>query len=184
MENLVNSRFNYLMVILAIIIAGVISAKSPLQARILFTCGPVISLGLGWTILRAQKRFDALIDKIHEDQDHAATFAKSKAEQSCCLNPARYSARKLIGYVFPVCIFVFMFWGSINPNLIFFETDEDKAIIELNAKVKVLERRLLDIEIKLKSTNKIHSNIGVQGDGANTAPPLTPGVRWEIRKYG
>lgn len=158
MENLLNSRFNYLMVILAIIITGVLSSKSSSQARILFICGVIISSGLGWTILRAQKRFDALINKIHKDQDHAATYAKGKAEQSCFLNPAKYSSRKIIGYFFPVCIVVFMLLGSVKPDIIFFEEKKDNTIEELKLKNKFVEERLLKIEQILKNNSEADSN--------------------------
>jgi hypothetical protein len=171
MENLVNSRFNYLMVILAIIIAGVLSSKSQDQARILFICGMLISLGLGWTILRAQKRLDILLNKIYEDSSHSATYAKNEAEKSQFFNPAKYSARKIIGYFFPICIVIFMLWGSIQPNLIFFEEKEDNKISELKLKNKAIEERLSRIENIFINNNESNSNKASLADEKKSRTP-------------
>lgn len=154
MENLVNNRFNYLMVILAIIIAGILNSKSPSQARILFIFGSTISIGLTWTILRAQKRFDVLIDKIHEDQSHAATYSKAKADESCIFNPAKYSARKIIGYVFPISIVLFMLFGSFKPDMMFFDNKIDYTASDLKSQHEIINDRLSKIELFLENSKK------------------------------
>lgn len=159
MENLVNSRFNYLLVILAIIITGVLNSNSLLQASRLFLFGSIISFGLVWTIIRAQSRFDALLNKIHKDQNHAATFAKKIAEQSWWINlPARHSARWLIGYCFPCLLLTFMTIGIFYPKIIYVETDKKNIIAELKSENKMLDKKLLKIEqstIEQIVTNKM-----------------------------
>ena len=171
MENLVNSRFNYLLVILAIIIAGVLNANSLHQARILFICGSIISAGLSWTIIRAQSKFSALLNRIYKNKKHAATFAKRIAEKSywICF-PARISARWVIGYGFPCIIVIFMLLGSICPNVIYFEADKKDAITELKLENKILNEKLSRIEKIVKNKINVHSNKANSADAKSHAP--------------
>jgi len=155
MENIVNSRFHYLLLILTVIIAGVIGAKSESQARTLFIFGVAISFGLGLTIIRAQLRLGILMDQIYFNFCHAATFARNETKKKKIYNPARCSWGWIIGYGFPIIFFIFMLFGVVHPKVVYIPVNPKNDLKEIKLSVSRIDDRLSVMENNLMSITKL-----------------------------
>jgi hypothetical protein len=108
METLVNTRFNYLLVVFTVIVTGLTTSKSYLQFKIVILAGVVITAAIGWTIVRAQLKQSILFDTIRKTlPDHPATLADTLSRRTLWwhwCDPRRFSTQRIIGYLFPLAI--------------------------------------------------------------------------------
>lgn len=160
MENVVNSRFSNLLVVMAAIFAGVIATKDPILTKLLFLFGAAIALAFYVAIVRADVRLDALLRMIYTNDDHASTFSKKYAEeglQSCRWHPGKRKAKHLIAHFIPITFCIIMVLGATNTDMFISEKSLDKHInetdVEIQNTIKDLEARILSLEKQLETQN-------------------------------
>ncbi len=63
MENLLCSRFNFLLIFFALVIGGALNTQDVFYFRIVLTIGAIITLLVTLTIARAQSKLNVALDK-------------------------------------------------------------------------------------------------------------------------
>ena len=114
-ENLVNQRFNFLMILFGLILATSYQIDNPLYLDMILIISFFVLSSLSITIFRAQVKLDYSLDWIFKNiLDHAATQIHE--------NVKGISVRKLIGYHLPfifsvICyiILILSLYTSILP---------------------------------------------------------------------
>ncbi len=104
MENLLNQRFDFLLVFYALVIAGAVSANSQLQFSIILIVGAVVCLFLGLSIYRANTKLTLIIDRIFQDPTHIVTQINEEAKKM--RGRSLFSVRWIIGWFIPLLCFV------------------------------------------------------------------------------
>ena len=105
-ENLLNQRFNFLIIFFSIFV-GFASNKDvdPTSRAILLSVGATVSCMLMATIGRAQKKLDILIKLLEEDPAHPVAITTQAAGP-------RGSARRLVGHTIPwICFATLAAWS-------------------------------------------------------------------------
>ncbi|GJE49974.1 hypothetical protein GOFOIKOB_3015 [Methylobacterium tardum] len=94
-ENLLNQRFNFMMVFFSLVIAGAINARSiPFASSGIAALGYWICRLLAKAVARAQEKLDAILFELSKDYMHPVAFTDREAKSTV-------SQRKLIGYRIP-----------------------------------------------------------------------------------
>jgi hypothetical protein len=165
MESLVNTRFNYLLVVFTVVVTGLTTSKSALQFALIALAGVVITAALGWTIVRAQLKQSLLFDQIKKDPGHPATFAdvnSRRIEPNHWMDLRRYSAQKVIGYGFPTAIpLVFVLAFLFRHQLYAGNKMEDRAQ-RLEENTQILSGQLARDEGEIQSLHKSIDILGTQ----------------------
>lgn len=104
-ENLLCTRFNFLLVFFSLVVAGALAASDPLHFKSVLVVGAVITIPFAGTIMRAQAKLDILLPEIFKDEKHPARFADDK-----CRGP---SMRRWIGYWIPAICSLALLVGAI-----------------------------------------------------------------------
>lgn len=112
-ENLLNSRFNFFIVVFATMLASILVVKSIPQLQLVLFPGTLILILLFWVIARAQKKLSIHLKKIREEHKCSAeAFAHQKANTEGCYL-TRCSVNGIIGYFLPLIIVIIMLFASI-----------------------------------------------------------------------
>ena len=104
MENLLNQRFNFLIVFFSIVIAGAVSSNCDIHYTIILIIGAVISCLITLTIWRCQRKLDLIMEALPET--HPAKLIDTRAGQ-------RGSVRRIIGYIIPTLCSLILTTGAI-----------------------------------------------------------------------
>lgn len=107
MENLLNNRFNFFLLIFASIIAAFFSVKNENQLRLILIIGFIVEVLLLLGIGRAQLKLEFYLRIIRKDSQHAEAAANYYANTSGNIF-LRRSANKIIGYYLPIIICVLL----------------------------------------------------------------------------
>lgn len=165
MEALVNTRFNYLLVVFTVIVTGLTTSKSPLQFSIITVAGIIITAAIGWTIVRAQLKQSLLFDLIRMNPEHPAAYADAGAQRTEPRHRAdlrRYSAQKVIGYGFPTFVpLVFVAAFCFRHQLYGGNRLEDRSS-RLEENTATLSAQLARDEGEIQSLHKSVDILGAQ----------------------
>lgn len=105
-ETLLNQRFNFLLVLFSLVIAGVINSKLQIHLQIILTIGSIIIFSLGSVLRRTQEKLDFIITDIFTDQTHPATIIDRRSKRNG-------SRRRLIGIYIPWFVFIVLVVGAV-----------------------------------------------------------------------
>lgn len=161
MENLLNTRFNYLLILFGLIVGGLTIVKSESGYFIITSIGTVIILLMTWVIARAQKRLNFLLEYL-EGHDGAVKDAKSKLDDLKFFDPRHYSVKNIMGYWLPILFSIAMIFSLINPSIIqnaLQDKEEsinrgkiDSLTTQFVKEKKLIENRIISLENKADST--------------------------------
>lgn len=70
MENLVQQRFNFLLVVYSLVIAGAMSTDSSVMFKVAFTLGFFLCTAVSFTVYRAHRKLDVILSLFHADPSH------------------------------------------------------------------------------------------------------------------
>ena len=95
LENLLNTRFNFLVTFSSVVVAGAINIRGTLIIQaLLLTVGAVIAHYVSLVVGRAQEKLDIILEfLIKNHPEHPAAFTNRLASQT--------SRRQIIGYTVP-----------------------------------------------------------------------------------
>ena len=109
LENLMQTRFNFFLVVFGLWVVGVASITEKLPKLIFLGFGVLICFFLWLTVRRICQKVIAALDMILADTTHPATKVAMAARKSRVL---RVRSNHLIGYVIPLlCIGLLLLWG-------------------------------------------------------------------------
>ena len=106
-ENLLCSRFNFMLVFFGLIVAGGLATNNPLLFKCIFVIGFLVTFLLSLTICRAQKKLDIAINSFlfDENSQHPAKTLNDKCSGR--------SVRGLIGYIIPMICSTILLMGAV-----------------------------------------------------------------------
>ncbi|MBD3330190.1 hypothetical protein GF354_01510 [Candidatus Peregrinibacteria bacterium] len=153
MENLVNSRFHFLLLLFTAIIASIGLPLNYITSGLIFIVGAIICFVVSITISRAHKKMAKLMDLTLEIKDHPASIVDEIVKSSDCFL-TKHSAKNFIGYYIPWSLTILLLIVTLiifikQDNELFSKKgDENDVIILINQKNK--EQKLDEILINLK----------------------------------
>lgn len=109
MENLVCSRFNFLLVFVGLALTAAVTTQNPRLMITTLWLGFVVAVCLMLTVMRAHLRFDAALDALHKLTAHPAAQTREMVGK-CWYIP---SVRGLVGYVIPGFLCFSLLVGAI-----------------------------------------------------------------------
>lgn len=120
-ENILNQRFNFLLVFVGLVVSGAINARDNklLQLAVLLF-GTVVSFLLSWAIFRAHQKLDVILKTLYSDTTHPAAMV-NKAVCGC-------SARWIIGWGIPFLCSAFLLIGAIVLIVCAFSTANQQQV--------------------------------------------------------
>ena len=99
-ENLLNQRFSFFLVVFSLVLAGAINSKAQLQLQIVLTLGAIITTLFAAVLGRSQEKLDLILNDLFSDSSHPAAIIDSRANKEG-------SRRRLIGFWIPrICCVV------------------------------------------------------------------------------
>lgn len=107
-ENLLNQRFNFLLIFFSLVIAGALSAKTQAHLALLLLVGSIICWLVSITIFRSQQKFDILF---------AMLPPKHPAKKIDQLAKRCFGTRRVIGYILPLFCSSLLTLGAILAYL-------------------------------------------------------------------
>jgi len=111
MEDVMNERFNFFLVFIAIIIGGAITTRMQILFQFILTFGLLISICIWATIYRAYCKQYLLGRKLFSEyQKHPAKWVDDEAKKGFCL----FSVRKLIAIYIPLICNIVLFAGVVS----------------------------------------------------------------------
>lgn len=137
-ENLLNTRFNFFLLIFASILASSFAVKNPNQLFLILIIGSSIETLLAFVIYRSERKLHLLLREIYNDKESAASIINDRANKGF-LN---FSMRRIISNVIPVIISITLIFGTIYHTKVFKYLNTGTAITN----TKTIENRLLRIE--------------------------------------
>jgi hypothetical protein len=78
MEDLVQKRFNFLLLVFTFLIGGALAAKSQVQLKIILTLGWFLFALVSATVFRAYVKLDELLKILHEDPSHPISIVQKR----------------------------------------------------------------------------------------------------------
>lgn len=81
MENLVQQRFNFLLVVYSLVIAGAVSTTSQTKFDIALIIGAVLCTLVSLTVYRAHVKLDQLLIMLHAKPNHPVSIASTKVKE-------------------------------------------------------------------------------------------------------
>jgi hypothetical protein len=80
MEELVQKRFNFLLVVLTLVLGGALSAGSTAKLKIILTVGSVILALVSATLFRAYVKLDEVLKVLHQDPRHPIAIIQKRLQ--------------------------------------------------------------------------------------------------------
>lgn len=93
-ENLLNQRFSFFLVVFSLVIAGAINSKTQLHLRIVLTLGAIVTTLFAAVLGRSQEKLDLIPSDLFSDPTHPAAIIDRRATEGG-------SRRRLIGIWIP-----------------------------------------------------------------------------------
>jgi hypothetical protein len=118
MEELLNQRFNFFIIIFGFICAAIPYVNNPKQLMLIFIFGFVIELALVLLIGRAQRRLQINIKRLAKLHD-VSELIRRKANKGFILNPFKYSWINLMGYYLPITLVIVLLIATFFTKEIF-----------------------------------------------------------------
>jgi hypothetical protein len=161
LENMVNTRFNFFLIIFGIILATLFTLKNLNQFRTVLSIGILIEVLLAIVTARAQRKLIFYLETIRRIKGHAERAANKFANRKWTFFLIRCSCNRIVGYVIPIVICVVLII-SLPLSRIIFNTitsnkPENEVKIELNMNNEPLEEFTINLDnlkvIKFNLTN-------------------------------
>ena len=112
LENLLQQRFNFFIVVFTLIMAGGTSANSISELNWLLMVGFFLCILLGLSVYRVFTKVDAVLRMIREIDDHVMHVVAIEAEKRKW--PFSFKVNDIIGYVIPLfCLLVIVIWFAL-----------------------------------------------------------------------
>jgi len=80
-ENLLNQRFNFFLVVFSVVLAGSINSKAQLQMQIILSIGAIITCLLSTVLGRSQEKLDLVLADLFSDPSHPAAIINKRAKE-------------------------------------------------------------------------------------------------------
>ncbi|ELR71767.1 hypothetical protein C900_02352 [Fulvivirga imtechensis AK7] len=130
-ENLLNSRFNFFIVLFGSMVAAILVVKNIQQLRLVLLSGAIILVSLTLVIMRAQKKLSIHLKRIRDEHKCSAeAIAHGEANTKGCYLTRR-SVNWIIGYLLPLMIaittFLTMITSFCRPEMLKFFWDQDTS---------------------------------------------------------
>ena len=93
-ENLLNQRFNFFLIIFSAVIAGAMNAKTLIQFRFVLVIGSVITTLIGITLERSQEKLDIIINELFKEASHPVTVVDKLSRRGG-------TKRRILGILIP-----------------------------------------------------------------------------------
>lgn len=119
LENLLNTRFNFFLVVFAAILAALFTIKNGVQFRLILLLGAIIESVLAIVIARAQLKLGFYLYQIRKTRNHAeraASFFANNRRTCFLINGSR---NWIIGYFLPILVSLLLIASSICSNRIY-----------------------------------------------------------------
>ncbi len=106
-ENLLNQRFSFFLVVFSLVLAGAINSKAQLHLQIVLTLGAIVTTLFAAVLGRSQEKLDLILTDLFTDRSHPAAIIDSRAKK-------RGSRRRLIGVWIPrICCLVLIVGAAL-----------------------------------------------------------------------
>lgn len=119
-EQLLNQRFNFFLVVFSLVIAGAINSKQQIHLQIILTIGLTLELSLASLLGRSQEKLDLIIHDLCSDPSHPVTIINSRAEP-------KGSRRRLVGIWIPRACCAVLFVATVLAWFDIFTTAKNAA---------------------------------------------------------
>ena len=93
-ENLLNQRFSFFLVVFSLVLAGGINSKAQLHLELVLTLGALVTTLFALVLARSQEKLDLILDDLTSDSTHPAAVIDKRAKPGG-------SGRRLIGIWIP-----------------------------------------------------------------------------------
>ena len=101
MENLLQQRFDFLLVVYSLFVAGALSTDSQLNFRIALTAGSVLCFLLSLTVFRIYVTVDVILQDLHKMPSHPVNLSAARIkEERCCTR--LFAVNRIIGWIVPL----------------------------------------------------------------------------------
>jgi len=91
---LLNQRFNFMMILFSLVIAGALNSKQQIHLQLILTVGTIVISLFRSVIGRTQEKLDLIIADIYTDETHPATIIERRSKKGG-------SRRHMIGTYIP-----------------------------------------------------------------------------------
>lgn len=99
-EQLLNQRFHFFLVIFSLVIAGAINSKQQLHLQVILTIGLSVEFLLANLLARSQEKLDLILQDLLSDPTHPAAIIDARATKGG-------SRRRLVGVWIPrLCCYI------------------------------------------------------------------------------
>ena len=105
-ENLLNQRFNFFLVVFSLVLAGALNSKVQLHLQLVLTIGSILAVLLAAVLARSQEKLDIILADLFSDASHPATIANNRARKGG-------GRRQLIGLWIPRFCCAILVLGAI-----------------------------------------------------------------------
>jgi hypothetical protein len=105
-ENLLNQRFSFFLVVFSLVLSGAINAKVQLHLQIVLTLGATVTLLFASVLGRSQEKLDLILADLFSDPSHPAAIIDKRAKK-------RGSRRRLIGIWIPRMCWAVLAVGAV-----------------------------------------------------------------------
>ena len=93
-ENLLNQRFSFFLVVFSLVLAGAINAKMQIHLQAVLTLGAIVTTLFAAVLARSQEKLDLILKDLFSDPSHPAAIIDKRATLGG-------SRRRLIGVWIP-----------------------------------------------------------------------------------
>ena len=111
-ENLLCQRFNFLLILFSLIIAGSINAKSQTNMTIILGVGTLIFSLVGLTVYRVHIKHDWIMKELYQTEGHPVKICNDAIKKLPWWQRL-FSVSKLIGIIIPVVCSLVLLVGTI-----------------------------------------------------------------------
>jgi hypothetical protein len=98
MEDLVQKRFHFLLLVLFFVVAGALAATSQTRLKLILTAGLVIFALVSATVFRAYVKLDELLKILHQDESHPISILQKRIKARRC---GLFGVQWMIGALIP-----------------------------------------------------------------------------------
>jgi multisubunit Na+/H+ antiporter MnhG subunit len=157
LENLLNTRFNFFIVVFASILASLFTVKNFTQFLIILIIGALIESALAIVIARAQFKLKFFLNEIRKTENHAEKmadlYANSKKTNLCFI--IRHSCNPIIGYIIPIVISSCLIISWPVSKLIYNSVVKGETEKEIKINLKINDDVLKTYKFTLDTTKNI-----------------------------
>ena len=118
-ENLLNTRFNFFIILFASIIASLFVIENINQLKVVLYCGAVLETLLAFVLFRSEYKLDLIMKELKKENQMAMNIIDDKSKQGIRILPHKHSQRRLIGYVIPLLVVLTLIASSIFSSDLF-----------------------------------------------------------------